>query len=95
MLNPIGLTHGHYECRALDETLPIFTDLLAMQVLERGKGQAVVRHPNTSWRLVVHEGGDAVSMGWTRRSDIAACVCALTKPGRTSLPRASIDRRAR
>jgi len=57
MLNPIGLTHGHYECRALDETLPIFTDLLAMQVLERGKGQAVVRHPNTSWRLVVHEGG--------------------------------------
>src|SRR2546425_4120485 len=57
MLNPIGLTHGHYECRALDETLPIFTDLLAMQVLERGKGQAVVRHPNTPWRLVVHEGG--------------------------------------
>src|SRR6266436_2702075 len=57
MLNPIGLTHGHYECRALDETLPIFTDLLAMQVLERGKGHAVVRHPNTSWRLVVHEGG--------------------------------------
>src|SRR5205823_14423399 len=53
----IGFTHGHYECRALDETLPIFTDLLAMQVLERGKGQAVVRHPNTSWRLVVHEGG--------------------------------------
>jgi len=57
MLNPIGLTHGHYECRALDETLPIFTDLLAMQVLERASGQAVVRHPNTSWRLVVHEGG--------------------------------------
>jgi len=57
MLNPIGLTHGHYECRVLDETLPIFTDLLAMQVVERGEGQAVVQHPNTSWRLVVHEGG--------------------------------------
>src|SRR5881628_3328706 len=57
MLKPVGLTHGHYECRSLDETLPVFTDLLAMQVLERGKGQAVVCHPNTSWRLVVHEGG--------------------------------------
>ncbi len=57
MLNPIGLTHGHYECRVLDETLPIFTDLLAMQVVERGEGEAVVQHPNTSWRLVVHEGG--------------------------------------
>ena len=57
MLKPAGLTHGHYECRVLDETLPIFTDLLAMQVVERGEGEAVVQHPNTSWRLVVHEGG--------------------------------------
>jgi catechol 2,3-dioxygenase-like lactoylglutathione lyase family enzyme len=57
MLKPIGLTHGHYECRVLDETLPIFTDLLAMKVVERSQGQAVVQHPNTSWRLVVHEGG--------------------------------------
>ncbi|MCH7573154.1 MAG: hypothetical protein IH891_09600, partial [Planctomycetes bacterium] len=24
-----GLVHGHYECRSLDETLPVFTDLLA------------------------------------------------------------------
>ena len=57
MLKPAGLTHGHYECRSLDETLPVFTDLLAMKVLERGNGQAVVGHPNTAWRLVVHEGG--------------------------------------
>jgi catechol 2,3-dioxygenase-like lactoylglutathione lyase family enzyme/extradiol dioxygenase family protein len=57
MLKPIGLTHGHYECRALDETLPIFTDLLAMKVLERDKDHAIVQHPNTAWRLVVHEGG--------------------------------------
>ena len=55
MLRPVGLTHGHYECRSLDETLPIFTDLLAMTVVERVNGQAIVQHPNTAWRLVVHE----------------------------------------
>jgi len=57
MLEPVGLTHGHYECRSLDETLPVLTDLLAMTVLERRSGEAVLKHPNTAWRLVVHEGG--------------------------------------
>src|SRR5690349_18746518 len=57
MLKPLGLTHGHYECRSLGETLPVFTDLLAMQVVERTNGQAVLQHPNTAWRLVVHEAG--------------------------------------
>jgi len=57
MLKPIGLTHGHYECRALDETLPVFSELLAMKVVERQNGQAIVQHPNTGWRLVVHEAG--------------------------------------
>ena len=37
MLKPIGLTEGHYECRSLDETLPIFTDLLAAEVIERSE----------------------------------------------------------
>jgi len=57
MLEPVGLTHGHYECRSLDETLPVLTDLLAMTVLERSNGEAILQHPNTAWRLVVHEGG--------------------------------------
>ena len=57
MLKPIGLTEGHYECRSLDETLPIFTDLLALEIVERKDDQAVLKHPNTAWRLVVHEGG--------------------------------------
>jgi catechol 2,3-dioxygenase-like lactoylglutathione lyase family enzyme len=57
MLKPIGLTEGHYECRSLDETLPIFTDLLALEVVERQDNEAVLKHPNTAWRLVVHEGG--------------------------------------
>ena len=57
MLKPIGLTEGHYECRSLDETLPIFTDLLAAGIVERTDKHAVVRHPNTAWKLVIHEGG--------------------------------------
>lgn len=57
MLKPVGLTHAHYECRALEETIPVFTDLLAMMVVERRSGEAVLEHPNTPWRLVVHEGG--------------------------------------
>ena len=57
MLNPAGLTHGHYECRALDETLPVLTDLLAMTIVQRKDREAVLEHPNTRWRLVVHEGG--------------------------------------
>lgn len=57
MLKPIGLTEGHYECRSLDETLPIFTDLLALEVVERKDDGVVLKHPNTAWHLVVHEGG--------------------------------------
>jgi len=56
-MKPVALSHGHYECRSLDETLPVFTDLLAMKVVERTQGQAIVQHPNTAWKLVVHEGG--------------------------------------
>jgi len=57
MLKTKGLIAGHYECRSLEETLPIFTDLLAMQVVERKPGEATVKHPNTAWKLIVHEGG--------------------------------------
>jgi catechol 2,3-dioxygenase-like lactoylglutathione lyase family enzyme len=59
MLKPIGLIEGHYECRSLDETLPVFTDLLAMEIIERKANQATIKHPNTDWRLVVHESGAA------------------------------------
>ena len=57
MLKPIALSHGHYECRKLEETLPVLTELCAMKVIERRNGEAVLRHPNTPWNLVVHEGG--------------------------------------
>ena len=57
MLKTIGLIAGHYECRSFEETLPVFTDLLAMEVIERKPGEATVKHPNTDWKLIVHEGG--------------------------------------
>jgi catechol 2,3-dioxygenase-like lactoylglutathione lyase family enzyme len=57
MLKPTGLLNGHYECRSLTETLPIFTDLLAVEIIEQKNSEATLKHPNTDWRLVVHEGG--------------------------------------
>ena len=57
MLKTTGLIQGHYECRSLAETLPVFTDLLAAEVIEQSAGEATLKHPNTDWRLVVHEGG--------------------------------------
>lgn len=57
MLKPTGLIHGHYECRSLDETLPVFTELLALGVVEQNNGQAILKHPNTEWLLIVHEAG--------------------------------------
>ena len=37
------------------DAAPIFTELAA-EVIERTDKQAVVKHPNTKWRLVIHEG---------------------------------------
>ena len=45
MLKTIGLIAGHYECRSLAETLPVFTDLLAMEIVERKAGRS---HDQTS-----------------------------------------------
>ncbi len=57
MLKTIGLIAGHYECRSLAETLPVFIDLLAMEIVENKSSRATLKHPNTDWRLIVHEGG--------------------------------------
>ena len=57
MLKTTGLISGHYECRSFADTLPVFTDLLAMEVVERKPGEAALKHPNTDWRLIIHEGG--------------------------------------
>ncbi len=57
MIRPIGLTHGHYECRLFKDTLPILQDILAFEIVGEADGNMVVKHPNTGWLLVVHEGG--------------------------------------
>jgi hypothetical protein len=57
ILRPLGITHGHYECRFLDETVPILSHLLALEVVERREKRVTMKHPNTDWLLVVHEGG--------------------------------------
>jgi hypothetical protein len=56
VIEPKAITHGHYECRDLSETLPILTHLLAFEVVDRREGQATLKHPNTEWLLVVHQG---------------------------------------
>ena len=57
MIKPIGLTHGHYECRSFKDTIPILESILAFEKVEKPAGNVVMKHPNTGWLLVVHEGG--------------------------------------
>ena len=57
MLKPVALINGHYECRSLKQTLPILTDLLALEVVDERNGEVTVKHPNTDWQLIIHEGG--------------------------------------
>jgi catechol 2,3-dioxygenase-like lactoylglutathione lyase family enzyme len=59
IIQPNGLVHGHSECRYLDETLPVLTKVLALDIVEQRDREAVLRHPNTGWKLIVHEGGAA------------------------------------
>ena len=57
MIKPKGLINGHYECRSFKETLPILTDVLALEVVGEKEDELTLKHPNTEWRLIVHEGG--------------------------------------
>jgi catechol 2,3-dioxygenase-like lactoylglutathione lyase family enzyme len=57
MLQPKGLVAGHYECRSLQQSLPILQNLLALDVVSEGPNEVVLKHPNTAWKLVAHEAG--------------------------------------
>ena len=57
MLKPKGLIAGHYECRSLQQTLPILQDILALEVVARSDSETVLKHPNTGWKLIAHESG--------------------------------------
>jgi catechol 2,3-dioxygenase-like lactoylglutathione lyase family enzyme len=57
VLKPTGLVHGHTEVRFLNDTIPVLTQVLALELIERRGHEAVLKHPNTGWKLIVHEGG--------------------------------------
>jgi catechol 2,3-dioxygenase-like lactoylglutathione lyase family enzyme len=60
VIQPTGLVHGHSECRYLDETIPVLSHVLALEVIDRRDSQAAMKHPNTGWKLILHEGGPDV-----------------------------------
>src|SRR2546425_2713107 len=57
MLKPLRLIETHMECRALRDTLLVLTDLLAFDKVGEADSQVALKHPNSDWRLVVHEAG--------------------------------------
>ena len=69
----LGIVIGHYECRFLDETAPVLSHLLALDVVDRRDHQVTMKHPNTDWLLVVHESGpDAADK--PQRNHYGVCV---------------------
>ena len=60
VVKPVGLIHGHTEVRFLDETIPVLSKVLALELIERNGNEAVMKHPNTEWKLILHEGGAEV-----------------------------------
>jgi catechol 2,3-dioxygenase-like lactoylglutathione lyase family enzyme len=56
-IKPTALVNGHSECRHLDETIPVLSHVLAFETVDRRDGQATLKHPNTGWLLILHEGG--------------------------------------
>jgi catechol 2,3-dioxygenase-like lactoylglutathione lyase family enzyme len=59
-VRPTGLVHGHCECRYLDESIPVLSSVLGLDVLERDGDVATLQHPNTGWKLILHQGGAEV-----------------------------------
>jgi catechol 2,3-dioxygenase-like lactoylglutathione lyase family enzyme len=57
MIKPVALFATHMECRNLHESMAVMTDLLAFEIIGQRPQQAVLKHPNTDWRLVLHDAG--------------------------------------
>ncbi len=57
MIHTTGLSATHMECRNLQESLTVLTELLAFEKISEKPGEATLKHPNTHWLLVVHEAG--------------------------------------
>jgi catechol 2,3-dioxygenase-like lactoylglutathione lyase family enzyme len=59
-IESLGIVKGHYECNYLHKTVPVLSELLALEVVETHAKQVTMKHPNTDWLLVVHESGPGV-----------------------------------
>lgn len=57
MIRTVGLSATHMECHNLQESMVVITDLLAFEKISEKPGQAMLKHPNTHWLLVLHDGG--------------------------------------
>ena len=57
MIHPLTLSATHMECRNLGESMAVMTDLLAFEKIAEKQGEATLKHPNTDWKLVLHEAG--------------------------------------
>jgi len=57
MIKTVGLSATHMECRNLRESMAVMTDLLAFEKISERPGEATLKHPNTHWLLVLHDGG--------------------------------------
>ena len=53
----LGIKKGNYECNFLEKTVPVLSELLALEVVARRETEVMMKHPNTDWLLVVHESG--------------------------------------
>jgi len=56
-IESLGIVKGHYECNSLEKTVPVLSELLALEVVARRETEVTMKHPNTDWLLVVHESG--------------------------------------
>ena len=58
MIHPVALSATHMECRNLQDSMTVMTELLAFQpVSERKPAETTLKHPNSPWVLVLHEAG--------------------------------------
>jgi len=53
----LRITKGHYECNFLEKTVPVLSELLALEVVARQETEVTMKHPNTDCLLIVHESG--------------------------------------
>jgi catechol 2,3-dioxygenase-like lactoylglutathione lyase family enzyme len=57
MIKPLTLSATHMECRNLRDSMAVMIDLLAFEKISEKLGEATLKHPNTDWRLVLHDAG--------------------------------------